>query len=304
MLFRYLQGFIQRGVPLLQRHFPLGVISTLKKDKNKKKKRRRILILLLLLLFLAGLGIFLYPIISKVVINKKVEDNIKVFEDERDRFIEEAINDGKLPSADNMPVDDDGKPAPYKMIMSDPEPKEEQPYLDKLYQYMLRRNKELFDTNQRSLNSSASYMQPEINLKDYGINSGSIGTLEIDKLGLKLSIFLGANDDNMVAGCGHLTNTSYPIGGKNTNCVIAVHRGLGGSDFLRYVEKLQTGDIVRIENFWYTLEYKVVSYRIIEPDEVKPIFIQNGKDMLTLYTCHPYGINSQRYLVYCERITK
>jgi sortase A len=87
----------------------------------------------------------------------------------------------------------------------------------------------------------------------------------------------------------------------NTNCVIAVHRGLGGSDFLRYVEKLETGDIVRVENFWYTLEYKVVRVKIIEPDEVKPILIQQGKDMLTLYTCHPYGVNSQRYLVYCER---
>ena len=282
---------------------PLGVISTLKK-KDKKKKKRRILIALLLLIFLIGLGFFLYPYVSRIIIRKKVNDNIQVFEEERDKFIEEAIENGKLPNADKMPVDDEGKPAPYKMVLTDPEPDEEQPYLDKLYQYMLRRNKELFETNQKSLNSPSSYMYPEINLEDYGITSRSIGTLEIDRLDLKLSIFLGANDDNMIAGCGHLTNTSYPIGGANTNCVIAVHRGLGGSDFLRYVEKLQSGDIVRIENFWYTLEYKVTGIKIIEPDEVKPILIKNGKDMLTLYTCHPYGVNSQRYLVYCERITK
>ena len=276
----------------------------MKKEKNRKKKRRRILLLLLLLIFLIGLGIFVYPFVSRMIISQKAKDNVRAFEEERDKFIEEAINDGKLPSVDKMPVDENGKPAPYKIVMSDTEPQEEQPYLDKLYQYMLRRNKELFETNQKSLNSSSSYMYPEINLKDYGITSQSIGTLEIGRLNLKLSIFLGANDDNMMAGCGHLTNTSYPIGRTNTNCVIAVHRGLGGSDFLRYVEKLEAGDIVRIENFWYTLEYKVTQIRIIAPDDVKPILIQNGKDMLTLYTCHPYGVNSQRYLVYCERITK
>ena len=276
----------------------------MKKEKNRKKKRRRILLLLLLLIFLIGLGIFVYPFVSRMIISQKAKDNVRAFEEERDKFIEEAINDGKLPSVDKMPVDENGKPAPYKIVMSDTEPQEEQPYLDKLYQYMLRRNKELFETNQKSLNSSSSYMYPEINLKDYGITSQSIGTLEIGRLNLKLSIFLGANDDNMMAGCGHLTNTSYPIGGTNTNCVLAVHRGLGGSDFLRYVEKLEAGDIVRIENFWYTLEYKVTQIRIIAPDDVKPILIQDGKDMLTLYTCHPYGVNSQRYLVYCERITK
>lgn len=279
---------------------PLGVISTLKK-KYKKKKKRRILIALLLLIFLIGLGFFLYPYVSRMIIRKKVSDNIEVFEEERDKFIEEAIESGKLPNADKMPVDDEGKPAPYKMVLTTPEPDEEQPYLDKLYQYMRGRNKTLFETNQKSLNSSTSYMYPEINLKDYGIKSNSVGTLEIEKLNLKLSIFLGANDDTMMAGCGHLTNTSYPIGGINTNCVIAVHRGLGGSDFLRYVEKLEPGDIVRIENFWYTLEYEVKKAMIIEPDDVKPILIQNGKDMLTLYTCHPYGVNSQRYIVYCER---
>ena len=269
--------------------------------KINKKKKRRILIILLILLFLAGFIVFMYPFISKVMIRRKVKDNIQSFEEERDRFIEEAINDGKLPSGGSIPKDDEGRPAPYLRILDTSEPEEEQAYLDKLYQYMKKRNRELFETGQKSLNSSNSYQFPEIDLKVYGISTDSVGTLEIDRLGLKLSVFLGANDANMTAGCGHLTNTSYPIGGANTNCVIAVHRGLGGSDFLRYVEKLETGDIIRVQNFWYTLEYKVVRVKIIEPNEVRPILIQNGKDMLTLYTCHPYGVNSQRYLVYCER---
>ena len=269
--------------------------------KNNKKNKRRIIIILLILLFLTGFGFFMYPIVSKMIIRKQVDNNITEFEEERDKFIEEAINEGKLKPGEDMPVDEKGNLAPYKKILSTPEPDDEQVYLDKLFQYMKTRNKELFENGQKTLNSAYSYQVPEIDLRVYGIKTESVGTLEIDRLGLKLPIFLGANDANMTAGCGHLTNTSYPIGGLNTNCVIAVHRGLGGSDFLRYVEKLETGDIVRVENFWYTLEYKVVRVKIIEPDEVKPILIQQGKDMLTLYTCHPYGVNSQRYLVYCER---
>ena len=62
-------------------------------------------------------------------------------------------------------------------------------------------------------------------------------------------------------------------------------------------------DIIKLQNYWYTMEYRVVSTKIVDPDAVKSILIQPGKDTLTLYTCHPYGINSQRYLVYCERVT-
>ena len=269
---------------------------------KKKKNKKRLSIILLLLLFLIGLGIFLYPVISKIIISKQVEENIQDLTDDLTRIIEEAENNGDL-TDDDMPRDEDGKPAPYEKIRYEGEPDDEQPYLNDLYQYMKKRNKELYTTGQQQLDSSESYKYPEFDLSDFGVKTRSIGTLQIDKLDLKLALYLGANDPNLTAGCGHLTYTSYPIGGNNSNCVIAVHRGLGGSDFLRHVEKLQKGDIVRIQNYWYTMEYRVVDHVIVEPDAVESILIQPGKDMLTLYTCHPYGINSQRYLVYCERVT-
>ena len=269
---------------------------------KKKKNKKRLSIILLLLLFLIGLGIFLYPVISKIIISKQVEENIQDLTDDLTRIIEEAENNGDL-TDDDMPRDEDGKPAPYEKIRYDGEPDDEQPYLNDLYQYMKKRNKELYTTGQQQLDSSESYKYPEFDLSDFGVKTRSIGTLQIDKLDLKLALYLGANDPNLTAGCGHLTYTSYPIGGNNSNCVIAVHRGLGGSDFLRHVEKLQKGDIVRIQNYWYTMEYRVVDHVIVEPDAVESILIQPGKDMLTLYTCHPYGINSQRYLVYCEGVT-
>lgn len=272
-------------------------------SKKKKNKKKRVGIILLILLFLIGLGVFLYPVISRIIVNKQVEENLQDLKDDLSEIIAEAEKDGKL-DMDDMPLDEDGKPAPYKKIRYDNELDDKQPYLDELYQFMLRRNRELYESGQSELDSPDDYKYPEIDVTKYGVESAAVGTLEIEKLNLELPMFLGANDNNLSAGCGHLTYTTYPIGGNNTNCVIAVHRGLGGSDFLRHVDKLQNGDIIRLQNYWYTMEYRVVDSVIVEPDAVKSILIQPGKDMLTLYTCHPYGINSQRYLVYCERVLK
>lgn len=272
-------------------------------SKKKKNKKKRVGIILLILLFLIGLGVFLYPVISRIIVNKQVEENLQDLKDDLSEIIAEAEKDGKL-DMDDMPLDEDGNPAPYKKIRYDNELDDKQPYLDELYQFMLRRNRELYESGQSELDSPDDYKYPEIDVTKYGVESAAVGTLEIEKLNLELPMFLGANDNNLSAGCGHLTYTTYPIGGNNTNCVIAVHRGLGGSDFLRHVDKLQNGDIIRLQNYWYTMEYRVVDSVIVEPDAVKSILIQPGKDMLTLYTCHPYGINSQRYLVYCERVLK
>lgn len=270
---------------------------------KKKKKKKRLTTILLLLLFLIGLGLFLYPFISKIIISKQVEENIQEYKDDLTRIIKEAEENGDVDFGDDVPRDENGDPAPYEKVRYEDEAEENQPYLNDLYQYMRRRNRELFESGQSQLDSPTAYKYPEFDLHDFGVKTESIGLLQVEKLNLKLPLFLGANDANLTAGCGHLTYTSYPIGDVNTNCVIAVHRGLGGSDFLRHVEKLESGDIIKLQNYWYTMEYRVVSTKIVEPDAVDSILIRPGKDTLTLYTCHPYGINSQRYLVYCERVT-
>ena len=70
----------------------------------------------------------------------------------------------------------------------------------------------------------------------------------------------------------------------------------------RNIEKLKVGDKITITNYWEELTYEVKSFAVIYPDQVNNIFIQEGKEMLTLSTCHPYRYNYQRYIVYCERI--
>ena len=118
---------------------------------------------------------------------------------------------------------------------------------------------------------------------------------------IELPILLGANKLNMREGAAHLTGTSYPIGGRDTNCVLAAHRAYSKAPMFRDIQKLQIGDDVIIRNFRETLIYKVVEQRIISPTDGDQLLIQEGRDLVTLVTCHPYGSDKQRYVVFCER---
>ena len=73
--------------------------------------------------------------------------------------------------------------------------------------------------------------------------------------------------------------------------VIAGHRGWRGADYFRHIDHLQAGDTVKLTNLWETLTYTVADIQIIKPHEVDKIKIQQGRDLLTLLTCHPYHVN-------------
>ena len=99
-----------------------------------------------------------------------------------------------------------------------------------------------------------------------------------------------------------MSNTSLPVGGNNTNCVIAGHRGYSGADYFKHLDILKEGDSVQLVTLWDTLDYTVSEIQIIEPYEVEKILIQDGRELLTLLTCHPYASGGRyRYLVICER---
>ena len=120
---------------------------------------------------------------------------------------------------------------------------------------------------------------------------------------LTMPVYLGASDGHLAVGAAVLGNTSAPIGGDNTNCVIAGHRGWRGADYFRHIDRLAVGDEVRITNLWERLTYTVADIQIIQPHEVDKIKIQPNSDLLTLLTCHPYASGGkQRYVVYCERV--
>lgn len=164
-------------------------------------------------------------------------------------------------------------------------------------------NRELYEDDQSKLSSLAATEQPGVLFSVSGQTGDVFGVLSIPKLEMEMPLYLGATDKHMADGAAQLGQTSIPIGGKNTNAVIAGHRGYNGAPYFRYVPELQIGDSVDITNLWGTLHYSVVETKIIQPNDIDAIKIQPGRDLITLLTCHPYASGGrQRFLVICERM--
>lgn len=170
-----------------------------------------------------------------------------------------------------------------------------------LYRKMSVYNQQIYSENQQGLtmpeDNDAASDETE------GFEEEILGILEIPAMDQILPIYAGATTEHMAKGAAVMENTSLPIGGIDTNCVIAGHRGYNRSKtFFKDIEFLSVGDKVYIKNLWEKLTYEVESIDIVNPDDIDAIKIQPGKDMVTLLTCHPYGSHGQyRYLVYCRR---
>ena len=247
-------------------------------------KWRNVLILLMLMLFIAGMGIMLYPIIQGAMVDHQISMNAQAFLEDKDTQTQShAVI---IPDSTESTEPEITLPAQY------PE----------LYAAMLDYNTRIWEEKQSGLCDPWSYEQPSFNLVEYGIGDEVFGVISIPSLQLEMPIFLGATSKHMADGAAHLSQTSLPVGGNNTNCVIAGHRGYNGASYFRYITDLQVGDTVIITNLWETISYTVTSTDIIEPTDVSKILIQEKREMLTLLTCHPYASGGrQRYVVYCER---
>ena len=163
-------------------------------------------------------------------------------------------------------------------------------------------NQRIYAEKQSGLVDLEACEESAADLTAYGIEDEIIGALAIPAMELTMPVYLGASDAHLAAGAAVLGKTSAPIGGDNTNCVIAGHRGWRGADYFRHIDRLTVGDTVKLTNLWETLTYTVADIQIIQPHEVDKIKIQQGRDLLTLLTCHPYASGGrERYVVYCER---
>ena len=172
-----------------------------------------------------------------------------------------------------------------------------------LWQDMQDYNQAIFREGQTGLSDPSAYEKAPFALSDYGLESEVFGVLSISRLSLEMPIYLGASKQNMANGAAVMGQTSLPIGGSNTNCVLAGHRGWNGAAYFLYINQLESGDIVTVTNLWETLTYEVVGTQIIFPNDVDAIHIQSDRELLTLLTCHPPASGGrQRYLVVCERV--
>lgn len=170
-----------------------------------------------------------------------------------------------------------------------------------LYAAMQAYNEEIYRTGQSKLNDAFSYEVPVFDLSDWGVADDIFGVISIPKIDVVLPVYLGATYRHMADGFAQMSQTSVPIGGVNTNCTLACHRGWNGMAYLRDVEMIELGDSVYVHNLWGDLEYRVVDIYVIEPNKTECLQIQEGRDLLTIFTCHPYRVSTHRYVLVCER---
>ena len=138
-------------------------------------------------------------------------------------------------------------------------------------------------------------------LLDVG-GSGIMGYIEIPAIGVTLPIYHGTDEAVLQVAVGHLEWTSLPVGGESSHCVVSGHRGLPSAKLFTDLDQLAAGDVFIFRVLDEILTYEVDQILIVEPHETAPLMVEQGKDLCTMITCTPYGVNSHRLLVRGHRI--
>ena len=161
--------------------------------------------------------------------------------------------------------------------------------------------------NQKIAESGNIWTPDEEQLQEYKqqlsvSKTGIMGYIDIPAIDCRLPIYHGTDDAVLQIAVGHIEGSSLPVGGPNTHCVLSGHRGLPSAKLFTDLDKLSEGDIFMVQVLDETLTYEIKKVLIVKPYEVDALKIEEGKDLCTLVTCTPYGINSHRMLVQGSRI--
>lgn len=260
---------------------------------------RKILTALAILMLVVGLGFVLFPPVSNFVgtqISNSTADKFDEIADNlEDGSFEEAVEKGEV-DKECYPIDEKGNRTSDK-------PKVFSFDIDKLKADSIDYNKMLLNEQSTMLTGYNSYAQPSLDLRSYGIYDNIYGYITADSINLRLPVYLGASDYNMAYGAGHMSATSLPTGepDETANCVIAAHTGYIGRIFFDNLRALQYGDEISFKNYWTTVKYKVVETRIVTPAEATDIYLQKGRNLMTLVTCVSDGKGGyDRFLAICE----
>ncbi|MDU2680336.1 MAG: class C sortase [Clostridium sp.] len=175
--------------------------------------------------------------------------------------------------------------------------------LEKEYKKAEEYNSTLFNFNNSLISSSSlSILGEESYNGILNIGNGIMGSIEIPSINVNLPIYHGTDDEVLSVGVGHLNGTSLPIGGINTKSILTAHRGLPNAKLFTRLDEIVKDDLFFIRVLEETLAYKVIDIKVIEPEDVDDLKIEEGKDLVSLITCTPYGINTHRLVVTGERV--
>lgn len=239
------------------------------------------------ILFAAGFALLVFPSVKSWLSGQQTREEIAAFQKER------VLSSSSVSGEEEGGAEESGEQTGSGSGSS----RDYAALLQEMQEY----NARIYQEHQTSLKDAWSFEENAFDFQSLGLPEDMAGYITIDAMDLELPLYVGATEENMRKGAVILGQTSMPIGGENTNCVIAAHRGYRGIPFFREIERLQPGDLVQVTNFWGTLNYRVVKSIVVEPDEIEAVKILEGQDMVTLVSCHPYTKNYLRYIVYCVR---
>ena len=231
----------------------------------KKEIKEKLIIFLFILMIMIGLGIILYPIISNKINEKHYQEIIKNY-------------DNKVNKKENKENEEALKEA-------------------RMYNETLSRGR-IEDVFQNPTKTMSNEYLDILNVD----KNGMMGYISIPKIDVRIPIYHGTSNEILQKGVGHLEGSSLPVGGKSTHAILSAHRGLPSSRLFTDLNELEKGDIFYLYILDEVFAYKVNQVLVTEPDETKALEIVNGKDYVTLVTCTPYGVNTQRLLVRGERM--
>ena len=232
--------------------------------------KRKILTVLAILLGLAGLGVLLYPSVSNWMEQAKQRRQIAAYQ-EAQAQMEQERRAALLAEADR-----------YNQKLAE---------LGISFDMLGEAEKEALLIDGKSYD--------ELLLAE---DSGVMGYLEIEKIKLKLPIYHGVSEEALESGVGHLEGTSLPVGGETTHAILFGHRGLPSAKLFTDLDQLEEGDHFLIHVLNETLCYEVDKISVVKPEETSSLAVEEGKDLVTLLTCTPYGVNTERLLVRGHRV--
>lgn len=232
-----------------------------------KKKSSKIVIILI---FLAGLSLLLYPLVANQWNNHRQKQLISNFES----VVADKEAAGNIDYAAEM--------------------KKAEAYNDALLPSILP---DSFAVADASTETDSSY-EDSLNIA----GDGMMGIVEIPKIAIKLPIYHGTGDEVLQKAAGHLEGSSLPIGGESTHAVISAHRGLPSASLFTDLDQLEIGDHFLIHVLDETLCYEVDQILVVDPEDTSALAVEDGEDLMTLLTCTPYGVNTQRLMVRGHRV--
>lgn len=241
-------------------------MSTQAPDKKKTPLKWRLLTIAPPILLLAGILVLLYPVLATQYNNQRQERIASEFSAVADQAGPDAVAES-LRRADE-----------YNLKAS------ESPILDPW-----------LDAQRPGTAQYQDYLS-QLNLNDV------MATIKIPSIDVNLPIYHGTETATLDKGIGHLFGTALPVGGESTHTVLTGHTGLGNATMFDQLTSVKMGDVFYIETAGRHLKYQVTDIRVVLPTETESLNKVEGKDLATLITCTPYGINTHRLLVTGERV--